>query len=84
MSRTHHLTQAEASDNSRATRRRARTRLTKLGGQWYVPSTDRPKNAGNQWRPGHNAGQRHRKEQRHAKVLGRRLARRRRNREELS
>lgn len=81
MSRTHHLTRAEVTSNSRATRRRAKTRLTKISGRSYFPVTDRPKNAGNQWHPGHNAGQRRRKEQREGKVIGRRLARRRLNRE---
>ena len=81
MSRTHHLTLAEAASNSRATRHRAKTRLTKLGDRSYFQSADRPKNAGNQWRPGHAAGQRRRKDQRQAKVLGRRIERRRLNRE---
>lgn len=80
MSRTQHLTRTEAENNSRATRQRAKTRLTKLGGQSYFSGGDRPKNAGNQWRAGYNAGQRRRKEQRDAKILGRRLERRRLNR----
>lgn len=80
MSRTRHLTRAEAENNSRATRRRAKTRLTQLGGQIYFPNSDRPKNAGNEWRYGYSAGQRRRKEQREQKVLGRRLERRRLNR----
>jgi hypothetical protein len=80
VSRTHHLTQAEADNNSRPTRRRAKTRLTKIGDRSYWPNTDRPKNTGNQWRYGYSAGQRHRKEVRDAKVLGRRLERRRLNR----
>lgn len=80
MSRTKHLTRAEAANKSRPTRRRAKTRLTKLGDRDYAhyrSSTDRPKNAGNQWRPGFNSGQRLRKDQRAAKILGRRLDRRR-------
>lgn len=81
MSRTRHLTQADAQSSARATRRRARTRLTKLGGLTHLPSTDRPKNAGNHWRPGYNAGQRRRKERQQAKIVGRRLERRRLNRE---
>lgn len=80
MSRTRHLTRAEADSNSRATRRRAKTRLTTRG-DLYLPGGDRPKNAGNQWRSGHHAGQRRREEHRKAKVLGRRLDRRRQNRE---
>lgn len=80
MSRTHHLTSREADDNSRATRRRAKTRLTKLGDRLYWPNADRPKNAGNAWRYGFSAGQRHRKEQSAQKVLERRLERRRLNR----
>lgn len=80
MSRTQHLTSAEAANNARPTRQRAKTRLTKLGDRSYFPNTDRPKNAGNQWRAGYNAGQRRRKEQRDAKILGRRLERRRLNR----
>lgn len=80
MSRTRHLTRHEAADNSRATRRRAKTRLTKLGDRLYWPNSDRPKNAGNEWRAGNNSGQRHRKDQREQKILGRRLERRRLNR----
>ena len=78
MSRTRHLTRAESTANSRPTRHRAKTRLTKLGGlAFYFPNTDRPKNAGNVWRPGYNTGQRRRKEAAQAKVIGRRLERRR-------
>lgn len=77
MSRTQHLTYAEAANNSRPTRQRAKTRLTKLGDRSYWPSGIRPKNAGNQWRPGYSQGQRSRKEARQAKVIGRRLDRRR-------
>lgn len=77
MSRTQHLTRYEADHNSRPTRKRAKTRLTKLGDRHCWPSTDRPRNAGNRWRPGFNAGQRHRKDQRDAKIIGRRLERRR-------
>lgn len=80
MSRTHHLTRVEAANNTRVTRQHAKTRLTKLGDRSYFPNTDRPKNAGNQWRSGYNAGQRRRKEQRDEKILGRRLERRRLNR----
>lgn len=80
MSRTAHLTQTEAANNARPTRRRAKTRLTKLGDRSYWPNADRPKNAGNQWRHGYGAGKRRRKETREAKVLGRRLERRRLNR----
>lgn len=81
MSRTRHLTRSEAANNTRATRQRAKTRLTKLGDRSYFPNDDRPKNAGNLWRFGYSAGQRHRKEQRQEKILGRRLERRRLNRE---
>ena len=81
MSRTSHLTSSQAEHNTRSTRRRAKTRLTKLGDRSYFPSTDRPKNDGNHWQGGFNAGQRHRKDQRQAKVLGRRLERRRLNRD---
>lgn len=77
MSRTKHLTQAQADNNSRPTRARAKSRLTKLGDRLYFGNTDRPKNEGNAWRPGYNAGKRHRKEARQAKVIGRRLERRR-------
>jgi hypothetical protein len=84
MSRTRHLTQRERAENSRATRRRAKTRLTKLakldGMAFYFGNTDRPKNAGNNYGTGFNAGQRRRKEARIEKVLGRRLERRRLNR----
>ena len=80
MSRTRHLTRAECANNTRPTRRSAKTRLTKRGDLYYFPNTDRPKNAGNQWRAGYNAGQRRRKEAREAKVLGRRIERRRLNR----
>jgi hypothetical protein len=81
MSRTHHLTRVEFADNSRPTRHRAKTRLTKRAPAWSWPNNDRPKNAGNHYGLGFNAGQRRRKEARVAKVLGRRLDRRRRNRE---
>jgi len=80
VSRTQHLTQTEAANNARPTRRRAKTRLTKLGDRSYWPNADRPKNTGNQWRHGYGAGRRRRKETREAKVLGRRLERRRLNR----
>lgn len=80
MSRTHHLTASEADNNSRPTRQRAKTRLTKLGDWLYWPNADRPKNEGNQWRYGFSSGQRHRKEHREQKILGRRLERRRLNR----
>jgi hypothetical protein len=84
MSRTRHLTHAELWENSRPTRARAKTRLTKLHQwYWYWPNTDRPKNAGNHYGVGFHAGQRRRKEARVAKILGRRLDRRRRNREGL-
>ena len=85
MSRTKHLTRAEVNAKSRPTRRRAKSRLTKSGKttMYYWPCVDRPKNDGNQWRPGFSAGQRRRKEQREDKILGRRLERRRRNRGEL-
>jgi len=83
VSRTHHLTRAEFESHARPTRRRAKTRLTKLGDQSYFPNADRPKNDGNQWRHGFSAGQRHRKEQRRVKVIGRRLERRRLNRSVL-
>jgi len=81
MSRTHHLTQRERDENSRATRRRAKTRLTKLGKlkgfAFYFGNTDRPQNAGNNYGVGFNAGQRRRNEARVEKVIGRRLERRR-------
>lgn len=80
MSRTQHLTRTERDNNLRPTRKRAKTRLTKLGDSHYWPNTDRPKNAGNQWRAGNNSGQRRRKDQRDAKIVGRRLERRRLNR----
>ena len=80
MSRTRHATRAQIENNTRPTRRRAKTRLTKLGDSHYWPHTDRPVNAGNHWGVGFNAGQRHRKEQRDAKIIGRRLERRRLNR----
>ncbi|HSX22561.1 MAG TPA: hypothetical protein VLE97_07295 [Gaiellaceae bacterium] len=80
MSRTRHLTRYEAGANARPTRRRAKTRLTKLGDRTYWPNPDRPKNAGNDWGASNNAGQRRRKDQREQKVLGRRLERRRLNR----
>ncbi len=80
MSRTRHATRAEIETNKRPTRRRAKTRLTKLGDQHYWPHTDRPLNAGNHWSYGFNAGQRRRKEQRQEKIIGRRLERRRLNR----
>jgi hypothetical protein len=82
VSRTRHLTRAEFADNSRPTRARAKTRLTKLklSAVWYWPNADRPKNAGNHYGHGFNAGQRRRKEVRVAKVIGRRLDRRRGNR----
>jgi hypothetical protein len=80
LSRTQHLTRKEFADNSRPTRARARTRLTKLGDRSYFPTTDRPVNAGNQWCGGYNAGQRRREEARRTKVIGRRLERRRLNR----
>lgn len=85
MSRTKHLTRAEVTNKSRPTRRRAKSRLTKSGEttSYYWLNSDRPKNAGNQWRPGKHGGQRHRKEQREDKILGRRLERRRQNRGEL-
>ena len=79
MSRTHHATRAEIEGKTLPTRHRAKTRLTKLGDH-YWPNTDRPLNAGNHWSYGFNAGQRHRKEQRQAKIIGRRLERRRLNR----
>jgi hypothetical protein len=56
MRRTNHLTQADAANNLRPTRARAKTRLTKLGDRLYFGNTDRPKNDGNAWRPGYNAG----------------------------
>jgi hypothetical protein len=80
MSRTYHPTRAEIAHSTRATRRRAKTRLTKLGDSHYWPCPDRPKNAGNHWGRSNNAGQRRRKEARIAKVIGRRLDRRRLNR----
>lgn len=80
MSRTKHLTQAEFAANSRPTRRRAKTRLTKEKREWHWPNSDRPKNAGNNYGLNNNAGQRRRKEARVAKVIGRRLERRRRSR----
>lgn len=80
MSRTHHLTTTEFDSNTRSTRRRAKTRLTKHGDRAYWPSALRPKNEGNHWRPGFNQGQRNRKEARESKVIGRRLERRRLNR----
>lgn len=80
MSRTRHLTRAEADNNTRPTRRHAQTRLTKLGG-WAHPNEDRPKNAGNRWRYGYDRGRRHRKHVRLNKVIGRRIDRRRLNRE---
>jgi len=85
MSRTKHLTRAEADASSRPTRKRAKSRLTKHAhvANWYEPNQDRPANRGNKWRAGNNAGQRRRKVQREAKVIGRRLERRRLNRELL-
>lgn len=83
MSRTQHLTREESAGNTRPTRRHARTRLTKLGDRSYFPNSDRPKNGGNHWGHSNNAGQRRRKEARVAKVLGRRLERRRLNRSTL-
>ena len=80
MSRTHHATHHEIENNTRPTRRRAKTRLTKLGDRHYWAPPDRPLNAGNHWSFGFNAGQRHRKEHRQEKILGRRLERRRLNR----
>src|SRR5438552_1815314 len=80
MSRTHHPTQAELESNTRPTRRRAKTRLTKFGDRSYWPSGLRPKNIGNPWRFGYSQGQRSRKEARENKVIGRRLERRRLNR----
>jgi hypothetical protein len=82
MSRTRHLTYVEFVNHLRdAKRRRAPSRLTKEKyGEWYWPNCDRPKNAGNHWGRSNNAGQRRRKEARVAKVLGRRLERRRLNR----
>lgn len=80
MSRTRHLTRKESDDGSRPTRRRARTRLTKLGDLVYFPNSDRPKNDGNRWGRSNNVGQRRRREARVAKVIGRRLDRRRLNR----
>jgi hypothetical protein len=77
MSRTKHLTRAEADNKSRPTRARAKTRLTKLGDRLYFGNSDRPKNEGNTWKFGYNSGKRHRKETRQAKVIGRRLERRR-------
>ena len=79
MSRTQHLTRQESDNNSRPTRRRARTRLTKLGDRIYFGNSDRPKNAGNHW-GSTNAGQRRRREAHASKVIGRRLERRRLNR----
>ena len=86
MSRTRHLTRAEfCGDRIRATRRRAKTRLTKVVSDYYHPNVDRPVNGG-AWPGGigFNAGQRRRRDAREDKRLGRRRDRRRRERELLA
>lgn len=86
MSRTQHLTRAEFTGaRIRPTRRRARTRLTKVAPDYYHPNVDRPVNGG-AWPGGigFNAGQRRRREAREAKRFGRRRDRRRRERELLT
>lgn len=84
MSRTRHATRTEIEGATRPTRRRAKTRLTKLGARRYWPEVARPLNAGNHWGSGFKGGKHLRRDQRDAKVIGRRLERRRLNRKTLS
>lgn len=86
MSRTKHATRDEILNHEAPRPRRARTALTKDQHNFlrmHAAATTAPRNEGNHWRPGFNAGQRRRKDKAVSKVLGRRKERRIRNRAPL-